>query len=130
MNLAVAGESAASLGDFGSGLLGIPGTTYSQPEFNCRDCAARGEYLSDSRATEYSDFGSETNPKLALRYRPNGDLMVRGSISQGFRAPSLFELNQRKMIAISQAFLIDPCSVEENVFDSRPECHQTCFADG
>ena len=65
------------------------------------------------RATQYSDFGSETNPKLALRYRPNGDLMVRGSISQGFRAPSLFELNQRD--SISQAFLIDPCSVEENV---------------
>lgn len=65
------------------------------------------------RATQYSDFGSETNPKLALRYRPNGDLMVRGSLSQGFRAPSLFELNQRD--SISQAFLIDPCSVEENV---------------
>lgn len=65
------------------------------------------------RATTYSDFGSEANPKLALRYRPNSDLMVRGSISQGFRAPSLFELNQSD--SISQAFLVDPCSNSENV---------------
>jgi iron complex outermembrane receptor protein len=65
------------------------------------------------RATQYSDFGSEANPKLALRYRPNSDLMLRGSISQGFRAPSLFELNQSD--SISQAFLEDPCSNLENV---------------
>jgi iron complex outermembrane receptor protein len=65
------------------------------------------------RATQYSDFGSEANPKLAMRYRPNSDLMLRGSISQGFRAPSLFELNQSD--SISQAFLVDPCSNPENV---------------
>ena len=65
------------------------------------------------RATQYSDFGSEANPKLAMRYRPNSDLMLRGSISQGFRAPSLFELNQSH--SISQAFLVDPCSDPENV---------------
>jgi len=65
------------------------------------------------RATQYSDFGSEANPKLAMRYRPNSDLMLRGSVSQGFRAPSLFELNQSD--SISQAFLVDPCSNPENV---------------
>ena len=48
-----------------------------------------------------------------MRYRPNNDLMLRGSISQGFRAPSLFELNQSD--SISQAFLVDPCSNPENV---------------
>lgn len=65
------------------------------------------------RTTRYRDFGTEVNPKLALRYRPNNDLMLRGSISQGFRAPSLFELNQRE--SISQAFLLDPCTIPENV---------------
>ena len=65
------------------------------------------------RATQFSDFGSEANPKLALRYRPNSDLMLRGSISQGFRAPSLFELNQSD--SISQTFLVDPCSDPDNV---------------
>ena len=39
--------------------------------------------------------------------------MLRGSISQGFRAPSLFELNQSD--STSQAFLVDPCSIPENV---------------
>jgi len=34
--------------------------------------------------------------------------MFRGSVSQGFRAPSLFELNQSD--SISQAFLQDPCA--------------------
>ena len=61
------------------------------------------------RAAQYSDFGTQANPKLALRYRPNSDLMLRGSVSQGFRAPSLFELNQSD--SISHAFLLDPCSV-------------------
>lgn len=65
------------------------------------------------RMTQYSDFGAEINPKLALRYRPNSDWMLRGSISQGFRAPSLYELNQSE--SISQAFLVDPCSIAENV---------------
>ena len=65
------------------------------------------------RTAQYSDFGTQANPKLALRYRPNSDLMLRGSVSQGFRAPSLFELNQSD--SISHAFLLDPCSVAENV---------------
>ena len=65
------------------------------------------------RASQYSDFGSEANPKLAMRYRPNSDLMLRSSISKGFRVPSLFELNQTD--SVSQAFLVDPCSNPENV---------------
>ena len=64
------------------------------------------------RATRFSDFGSRTNPKLALRYRPHKDLMLRASISKGFRAPSLYELNQSA--SVSQAFLLDPCSVADN----------------
>ena len=65
------------------------------------------------RSTHFSDFGAQTNPKLALRYRPSKDLTLRGSISRGFRAPSLFELNQSD--SVSQAFLLDPCSIEENI---------------
>jgi len=61
------------------------------------------------RATRFSDFGSQINPKLALRYRPNKSWMLRGSVSSGFRAPSLFELNQSD--SVSQAFLLDPCSI-------------------
>ena len=43
------------------------------------------------RYDNYSDFGSTTNPKAAFRWTPAKDLLVRGSINTGFRAPSLFE---------------------------------------
>jgi iron complex outermembrane recepter protein len=45
------------------------------------------------RYDKYSDFGNTTNPKVALRYKPLNELLVRASYSTGFRAPSLYELN-------------------------------------
>ena len=45
------------------------------------------------RYDSYSDFGDTFNPKFALRYQPIKELLVRGSYSTGFRAPSLYELN-------------------------------------
>jgi iron complex outermembrane receptor protein len=47
-----------------------------------------------ARHDRYSDFGSTTNPKVALRYQPSKELLLRASVSTGFRAPSLYELNQ------------------------------------
>ena len=44
------------------------------------------------RAENYSDFGSTVNPKIGLAWRPIADwLLVRGSYSTGFRAPSLVQ---------------------------------------
>ena len=43
------------------------------------------------RYDSYSDFGSTTNPKASFRWTPTKELLVRGSINTGFRAPSLFE---------------------------------------
>ena len=45
------------------------------------------------RYDKYSDFGSTTNPKFGFRYQPSNALLVRGSYSTGFRAPSLYEIN-------------------------------------
>jgi len=44
------------------------------------------------RWDDYSDFGSTTNPKIGLRWTPTKDLLVRGSYSEGFRAPTLSDL--------------------------------------
>jgi len=44
------------------------------------------------RYDNYSDFGGTTNPKAAFRWTPAKELLVRGSINTGFRAPSLFEV--------------------------------------
>jgi iron complex outermembrane receptor protein len=44
------------------------------------------------RHDKYSDFGSTTNPKYSFRFQPIKELVVRGAYSEGFRAPSLYEL--------------------------------------
>jgi iron complex outermembrane receptor protein len=44
------------------------------------------------RHDRYSDFGKTTNPKFSIRFQPSKEVLVRGSYSTGFRAPSLYEL--------------------------------------
>ncbi|HEY2896609.1 MAG TPA: TonB-dependent receptor [Gemmatimonadaceae bacterium] len=41
------------------------------------------------RFEHYSDFGSSVSGKLALRYQPAKQFVLRGSLSNGFRAPGL-----------------------------------------
>jgi iron complex outermembrane receptor protein len=43
------------------------------------------------RYEHFSDFGDTLNGKLALRYEPVSGYALRGSISNGFRAPSLHQ---------------------------------------
>jgi iron complex outermembrane receptor protein len=43
------------------------------------------------RFEHFSDFGSTVNGKLAVRYEPVSGYALRGSISNGFRAPSLHQ---------------------------------------
>ncbi|MEA1786377.1 TonB-dependent receptor [Arenibacter sp. GZD96] len=44
------------------------------------------------RFEEYSDFGSTFNGKLAARYKASDNVNIRGSVSSGFRAPSLAQI--------------------------------------
>ena len=44
------------------------------------------------RFERYSDFGNTLNGKLAARYKFSDNFSVRGSVSSGFRAPSLAQL--------------------------------------
>ena len=45
-----------------------------------------------ARYDHYSDVGGSFNPKVALRYQPTRQLLVRSSFNKGFRAPTLFDL--------------------------------------
>ncbi|GAA0202941.1 TonB-dependent receptor [Kangiella japonica] len=45
-----------------------------------------------ARNSDYSTFGSETTTKAGLLWRINEEFMLRGSVSEGFRAPSIGEL--------------------------------------
>ncbi len=45
-----------------------------------------------ARFENYSDFGSTLNGKLAARLKATDDINIRGSVSTGFRAPSLAQI--------------------------------------
>ena len=53
------------------------------------DITDRFSFDAAIRAENYSDFGDNVSGKLAARYKLTDSLAVRGSVSTGFRAPSL-----------------------------------------
>ncbi|GAB4029545.1 TonB-dependent receptor [Spirosoma jeollabukense] len=61
------------------------------------------------RFEQYSDFGGNLAGKLAARYRFSEAFSLRGSLSNGFRAPSL---HQRYFSAISTVFVSNGTSLE------------------
>jgi iron complex outermembrane receptor protein len=73
------------------------------------------------RYSRYSDFGGVATGKIGFRYQPIAELLVRGAWTEGFRAPTLAELNAVE--SQSFAFLDDPCSRSENV-GTLPGCTQ------
>ena len=60
------------------------------------------------RASDYSTTGTTTNKKVAIEWRPVEDLLVRGTVSQVFRAPNLDELYDG--VTLVQPSLTDPCA--------------------
>jgi len=80
---------------------------------------ARGIYSLEAnvsfRMTHSNNAGLRANPKLALRYRPAEDLMLRASLSTGFRSPSLSELYRAD--SQTQGSFIDPCSLIGGIDD-------------
>lgn len=55
--------------------------------------AIRGEY--------YSDFGSDFSYKVNTRYKIIPELAIRGSVSRGFRAPSMTQIHYSNYVNIS-----------------------------
>jgi len=47
------------------------------------------------RYDDYSDYGSDFSPKIAMRWQPLDNLTFRGSFGQGFAAPGLDILTQK-----------------------------------
>ncbi|MFL6588405.1 MAG: TonB-dependent receptor plug domain-containing protein [Luteimonas sp.] len=45
-----------------------------------------------SRYSDYSNFGDTTNSKAGFKWKPVGDLLIRGNWSEGFRAPPISTL--------------------------------------
>ena len=66
------------------------------------------EFEAAVRVSDYSVFGSTTNPKFGVRWRVNSDLVLRGSASSAFRAPNVGELYGGA--GTSFPGVSDPCS--------------------
>jgi iron complex outermembrane receptor protein len=60
------------------------------------------------RYSHYSTVGGKATGKLGLLYRPVHSVLLRGTYSQGFRAPSILELYQGQRQTNFQA--VDPCN--------------------
>ena len=90
--------------DKASGAQGFPGYQPGDEADATRSCAGLyGDVELDVterfllggavRMENYSDFGFTTNFKLASRYKIASNFNLRGSVSTGFRAPSLQQIN-------------------------------------
>ncbi|PHS51450.1 MAG: TonB-dependent receptor [Alteromonas sp.] len=73
-----------------------------------------------TRYSDYSNFGDTTNSKVGLKWRVNDDLIVRGTWSEAFRAPSLDELFSGN--SDNFAPLTDPCNGGEAANPDLPGC--------
>jgi iron complex outermembrane receptor protein len=82
--------------------------------------------------SDYSTFGGVTTGKAGFRWQPIEDVVVRGTYSQGFRAPNLGEL-----FGLTQfgATLVDPCGptgspVVDRTNGVSPGLEAACVAQG
>ena len=66
------------------------------------------EVVIAQRYDEYSGFGSAAKPKFSFRYKPLDDFTIRGSYSEGFRAPAIAELFSGQMKDLRLGGLVDP----------------------
>ncbi|HZP67611.1 MAG TPA: TonB-dependent receptor, partial [Rudaea sp.] len=75
------------------------------------------------RYSKYSDFGSTNNWKAALEYRPIEDLLLRGTVSKVFRAPTVTDLFRGP--AVESPTATDPCG--SAAVASNPACQGYTF---
>jgi iron complex outermembrane receptor protein len=73
-----------------------------------------------TRHSDYSNFGTTTNSKVGVKWRMTDEVLVRGTFSEAFRAPSLSEL----FLGNSDSFpsLTDPCNGGADANPSLPGC--------
>src|SRR5690606_4061801 len=86
--------------------------------------------LNLSLATRYSDydtFGSTTNSKAGLEFRPIEEVLVRATYSEGFRAPTIANLFAGGSQTFS--FYTDPCDPLFGQAATNADVAAACAAD-
>jgi iron complex outermembrane receptor protein len=66
------------------------------------------------RIENYTDFGFTSNYKFATRFKLSSTLNVRGSVSTGFRAPSLQQINFSSTFTTVQSGVISEVKIAPN----------------
>jgi iron complex outermembrane receptor protein len=61
-----------------------------------------------ARYDRYNDVGGRFDPKVALRYQPTRQVLLRASYNKGFRAPTLFDLYGPQTVTFSSDPHDDP----------------------
>ncbi len=80
-----------------------------------------------ARYDHYSGgIGGTFNPKVALRWQPMDALLFRGSYSTGFRAPSLYELNDPQGQTFTASAYNDPVQCPNGVPVAGANPSQAC----
>ena len=82
------------------------------------------------RASDYSSFGRTTKGKYNVMWRPHNDILLRVTVSDGFRAPSIPELFFGQSDSYPE--LQDPCDVNSPNFtgSGNMQTNANCIAHG
>jgi iron complex outermembrane receptor protein len=73
------------------------------------------------RHDQYQQIGGTTNPKIAFKLTPTKDLLFRGSMSTGFRAPTAQQLNLGTIQQVTGTFS-DPVKCPAGTDQADPNC--------
>ncbi|MEJ6005841.1 TonB-dependent receptor [Paucibacter sp. AS339] len=81
-----------------------------------------------TRHSDYSNFGKTTNSKFSFTWKPIKDLLTRGTVAEGFRAPSLGD----NFGGGSQSFdsYLDPCDSQWGAVKNDAKVKAACAAAG
>ncbi|MGV8942827.1 TonB-dependent receptor domain-containing protein, partial [Thermomonas sp.] len=79
-----------------------------------------------SRYSDYDTFGSTTNSKIGLKWRPSDTLLFRGTIADGFRAPTIADLYGGGSQTFS--FFTDPCDTNFGSSGNNSGTRANCVA--
>ncbi|MCH7342615.1 TonB-dependent receptor [Pelomonas sp. CA6] len=75
------------------------------------------------RHDRYQQIGSTTNPKVAFKFTPMKDLLIRGSANTGFRAPTPQQLNLGTVTLATTGTLVDPVKCPDpSQVGTNPAC--------
>lgn len=79
-----------------------------------------------SRYSDYDTFGETTNNKFMLKWKPFDSLLLRGTVADGFRAPTISNLFGGSSDTFS--FYTDPCDVVFGSSRDSAQVRQNCVS--